>query len=112
MFLLLDVRQKSHEPSAFYGCFYRSLLLCGKAGSLATHYAAMRIYELLEQIYVLIVDVLDIILRQNIRHTMIVLERNVVRINIVFRVINARASSWSSVLHLICVAARTATSRT
>ena len=89
--LFLDIWEKSHKSSALDGCFDRSLLLCGQARALATHYATVRIHELLEQVDVLVVYVLDVILSQNVCHIVLNLERNVVRINIIFRVINA----WS-----------------
>ncbi len=95
--LLLNVRQESHESGSLHCCLHSTLLLGGEAGSLASHYATVRIYELLEQIDVLIVHVLDIILSQNVCH-MNVLERYIVRIYIVFRVINAGSCGRSCVL--------------
>jgi hypothetical protein len=50
----------------------------------------VRIYKLLEQIVIFVVDVLDIILSKNICHKYC-LEWDVVGINVVFRVIDA----WS-----------------
>lgn len=101
LFLLLDVRQKPHKSRAFDRRFHSTLLLCGEAGSLATHYATVRIYELLEQVDILVVYVLDVILCQNVCH-IFCLERNVVRINIIFRVINARSCGWCrSIIHIL-----------
>ena len=64
--LLSYVRQKPHEASAFYGCFDSALLFGRKACALAAHDLAVRIYELLQEISVFVVNVADIVLCKNV----------------------------------------------
>jgi len=64
--LLLHVREKSHEAGAFDCGFYCALLFGGEACALAAHDAAVRIYELLQEVCVLIVYVAYVVLREDV----------------------------------------------
>ena len=66
--LFLHVRKQSHESCALDCGLDGALLLGGEPPSLAADHAAVRIDELLQEINVFVVDVLDIILSENIRH--------------------------------------------
>lgn len=66
LFLFLDVRQKPHEASALYRLFHHALLLCRETALAAIHNATMRIDEVLQEIDILVVDVLNVVLRQNV----------------------------------------------
>lgn len=64
--LLLDEREEAHKTRALYGGFDGALLLGRQAAFLATHDAAVRIDELLQEVDIFVVDVLDIVLGQNV----------------------------------------------
>ena len=64
--LLLDEGQKPHKARPLDCGFDRTLLFGGEPALGASHDAAVRIDELLEQVDVFVVDVLDVILRKNI----------------------------------------------
>ena len=64
--LLLDVREKPHEASTLHCRFHRALLLGREARLAAIHHAAVRIDEILQEINVFVINVLDVVLRQNV----------------------------------------------
>jgi len=66
--LLLHVREESHEAGTFDGLLNRALLLGSEARALAAHDAAVRVHELLEKLNVFVIDVADIILREDVCH--------------------------------------------
>ena len=96
--LLLNVREKTHETSALDRLLDSTLLFGGEPRTLAVHDPSVRIDELLQEINVFIIDVPDVILCEYIRH---MLERDVVGIYIIFRIIDARASILSGRIWLI-----------
>ncbi|MEN9413654.1 MAG: hypothetical protein RLZZ342_741 [Candidatus Parcubacteria bacterium] len=67
--LFLNVREKPHKAGALYRLFYHALLLARKARALVAYHATMRVYELLEQIDVLVVYVLNVVLSENVVHS-------------------------------------------
>ena len=74
--LLLDEGQKPHEARAFDGGFDGALLLRREIRSLPAHHASVRIDELLEEVDILVVDVLDVILRQYVvAHSIFLISR-------------------------------------
>lgn len=96
--LLLDIGQKSHKSSTLYCLFDCTLLLRGQVGFLTIHDAAVRIDEILQEIDILVVDVLNVILREYVViHIFVCLKWDVVWVYIIFRVINASASPSASV---------------
>ena len=64
--LLLNVGQKPHKSRSLDGRFYCTLLLGGKSAFAARHDAAVGIDELLQEIHVFVINVLDIVLRENV----------------------------------------------
>jgi len=64
--LLLDVRQKPHEPRSLNCLFHHALLFCGEATFATVHHAAVRVDEILQEVDVFVIDVLDIVLREYI----------------------------------------------
>ena len=66
--LFLYIREEPHEARAFDGGFYRALLLGGEACATTTYDAAVRIYKLLQEIDVFVIDVLDVILCKDVVH--------------------------------------------
>lgn len=91
--LLLHVWEKAHEAGTLDGGLDCTLLTRGELGAAATHHAAVRIDELLEQVNIFVVDVLYVVLSQNVHIFLILyfffyfLERDVVGIDVFFRVI-------------------------
>lgn len=85
----MDEWEEPHEARAFDRGFDGALLLGGESALAAAHDAAVRIDELLQKVDVFVVDVLNVILCENVvRHTYIHLKRNIVGINVVFRVLD------------------------
>jgi hypothetical protein len=72
--LFLHVGQKAHEASALYGGFDLALLFGGEVRAIATHDAAVRVDELLQEIHVFVVDVLNVILRKDVVHNILLLD--------------------------------------
>ena len=64
----MHVREESHEARALDRRFDGTLLLGGESSALAAHHAAVRVDELFQEIDILVVDVLDIILREYVCH--------------------------------------------
>ena len=62
--LLLDEGKESHEACPLDGGLDGTLLFRRKVLSLPPEHASVRIDELLEEVDILVVDVLDIILRE------------------------------------------------
>ncbi len=62
----MDEREESHEAGAFDGGFDGTLLLGSEPALLAAHDATVRVDELLQEIDIFVVDVADVILRENV----------------------------------------------
>ena len=71
MRLLGDVWKESHEASTLYSCFNCTLLFGSESTALAADHAAVRIYELLQEFNILVVDMLDVILCEYVCHNKI-----------------------------------------
>ena len=89
-----DEWKETHETRAFDCVGKGALMRCGKPRALARHDAAMRIEEALEELNVLVVDVLNIVIREEICLHSSELERYVLRIN-VFAWVFDRVFLWS-----------------
>ncbi|KKW23351.1 MAG: hypothetical protein UY67_C0024G0025 [Candidatus Kaiserbacteria bacterium GW2011_GWA2_52_12] len=68
--LFLHVGEQAHEAGAFDRRVYRALLLGGKAALCARDDASVRIDELLQEIDIFVIDVLNIILCEDVGHTL------------------------------------------
>lgn len=97
--LFLDVRQKAHKPGTLDRLLYHPLLLGREARFLASHDAAVRIYELFQKVDIFVVDVADVVLRKYVVHrdwfiSHWHLKGNVFRVDVVFRVLDARTNAF------------------
>src|SRR5581483_7396708 len=63
--LFLNERKEPHEAGTLDGLLDGALLLGGEARALAAHHFAVRVDELLQKVDVFVVDVTDIVLREN-----------------------------------------------
>lgn len=64
--LFLNEGKEAHEASALDRGFDGSLLLGGESALFAAHDATVRIDELLQEVDVFVIDVLNVILRENV----------------------------------------------
>ena len=62
----MDVRQKPHEAGALHCRFHHALLLGRETTLAAVHDATVRVDEIAKQVDVFVVDVLDIVLREDV----------------------------------------------
>jgi len=64
--LFLYERQEPHEAGALHGGFDGALLLRSQTALAAAHDSSMRVNELLQKVYVFVVDVTDIVLCEDV----------------------------------------------
>jgi len=64
--LFLYEREEAHEARTFDRGFDGTLLLGGQAAFLAAHDATVRIDELLQEVDIFVIDVLNVILREDV----------------------------------------------
>ncbi len=62
----MNVRKQAHEAGALYGGLHCTLLLGGEPRALAAQDATMRIDELLQEIDVFVINVSNVVLREDV----------------------------------------------